>query len=134
MPFARLFRPGGPATDQLTQPAREAIVDVLHFAMYADAHLALSEDAVIEQVTQKFAWDPAIAFESYEAKSIGAVRQALGDAGARAALLKSVRARLPEQRHREIALHLAGKVFAADGSTVDRETAVAAELKQALLG
>lgn len=133
MPFAKLFRSAPQASDRLTQPAREAIVDVLHLCMYADSHLALSEDSAIEQIAASFAWDPKISFDSYEAKSVGAVRQALGDPALRGALFASIRDRLPGAELRNLALSLGEKVFKADGTKSDRESTVAAELRKALL-
>lgn len=133
MAFRKLFASSPAPSDNLTQAEREAIVDVLHVCMYADSHIALSEDEAIEGIARSFAWDPKISYEAYEAKSVGAVRRALGDAKERAAFFAGVRERLPKAETRKLALALTEKVFKADGNKSAREIDAAAELKKALL-
>lgn len=134
MPYKRLFLGVGsvPSNDGLTQDAREAIVDVLHFCMYADRHIAASEDAFIEKAARKLSWSPTISYESYEAKSTGAVTRALGDAALRADFLQSVKARLPKAADRDLALALASDLMVTDGAKTAAESKVLVELRQGL--
>jgi hypothetical protein len=132
MPFKKLFEKSATPKDGLTQSAREAIVDALHFVMYADKHIAISEDAFIEAAARKLDWDANISYESYEAKSTGAVTRALGDAGLRADFLRGVQERLPGSRERGMALAFANDLARVDGTKALAESKALAEL-QALL-
>lgn len=132
MPYKRLFLSSDKPKDGLTQEAREAIVDVLHFCMYADRHIAASEDAFIEKVARTLDWSPNISYESYEAKSTGAVSRALGDAGLRAEFFNSVKARLSKSADRELAIALAGDLMITDGSKTAAESKTLVELRQGL--
>jgi len=132
MPFKNLFRFSSQPNDGLTQAAREAIVDVLHYCMYADKHISASEDEFIEAEVRKLDWDPNISYESYEAMSTGAVTRALEDQALRMEFLKSVSARLPGKTERELALHLAGALSKTDGSQDASEAKIIAELRTML--
>lgn len=107
-------------------------MDVLHFCMYSDRHIAASEDAFIEKVARRLDWSPAISYESYEAKSTGAVSRALSDAGLRAEFFKSIKARLAKAADRELALALAGDLMITDGSKTAAESKTLVELRQGL--
>jgi hypothetical protein len=51
--------------DGLTQPQREAIVELLTYCMYADNLVMLSEDRLISDRVAKSNWDPkAVLFRS----------------------------------------------------------------------
>lgn len=132
MPYKRLFLSSDKPKDGLTQEAREAIVDVLHFCMYADRHIAASEDAFIEKVARTLDWSPTISYESYEAKSTGAVTRALGDASLRADFFSSLKARLTKSADRELALALAGDLMVTDGAKTAEESKALVELQQGL--
>ncbi|MES2692947.1 MAG: hypothetical protein V4773_05695 [Verrucomicrobiota bacterium] len=132
MPFKKLFQSADTPKDGLSQPAREAIVDLLHFCMYADKHIAVSEDEFIEAAAQTLDWSPLISYESYEAKSTGAVTRALSDPAARVVLLQSIKARLPGEKERDMALRLAADLMEVDGTQTTAESKALAEV-QALL-
>lgn len=132
MPFKNLFRSAEKPSDGLTQAAREAIVDLLHYCMYADRHIAVREDEFIEAAARTLDWDPRISYESYEAKSTGAVTRALGDASVRTQFLESLKARLPGTRERELALTLANDLTKSDGAQAAAEAKVLAELRALL--
>ena len=129
MPFKKLFEKSPAPNDGLTQAAREAIVDALHFVMYADRHIAISEDAFIETAARKFDWDANISYEAYEAKSTGAVTRALGDAEARAEFLRGIKDRLPGARERDLMLELADDLSRVDGTKAIQESKALAELQ-----
>ncbi|HEY1109715.1 MAG TPA: hypothetical protein VGE76_13800 [Opitutaceae bacterium] len=132
MPYKRLFLSSDKPKDGLTQEAREAIVDVLHFCMYADRHIAASEDVFIEKAARTLDWSPTISYESYEAKSTGAVTRALSDASLRAEFFGSLKARLAKSADRELALALAGDLMVADGAKTAEESKALVELQQGL--
>lgn len=132
MPFKNLFRSAEKSSDGLTQAAREAIVDLLHYCMYADKHIAVREDEFIEATARTFDWDPRISYEYYEAKSTGAVTRALSDASVRAQFLESLKARLPGARERDLALALASDLTKSDGTQAAAEAKVLGELRALL--
>ncbi len=121
MPFSRLFRSTDKPSDGFTQPAREALVDVLHYCMYADKHIALAEDAFIEKAARTLSWDAKISYDYYEGKSVAEVRRALADQKARDAFFDSVKERLTAPAQRQFALKLAADLMAADGDKSNAE-------------
>ena len=132
MPFKNLFRSAEKPSDGLTQEAREAIVDVLHYCMYADKHIAIREDQFIEVAARTLNWDPNISYEYYEGKSTGAVSRALADKDAREAFLQSLKDRLPRTADRDLALKLADDLAASDGQKVQAEATVISQLRKLL--
>ena len=54
----KLFGKPEAPKDGLTQPQREAIVDLLNYCMYADNFVMLAEDRLITDTVAKFNWDP----------------------------------------------------------------------------
>ena len=54
----KLFGKSEAPNDCLTQPQREAIVDLLNYCMYADNLVMLAEDRLIADTVAKFNWDP----------------------------------------------------------------------------
>ncbi len=118
--------------DGLTQTEREAIADLLHYCMYADSHLADAEVRVVDEVVAFFDWDPKVAFETYEARSITNARRAKEDALYRAEFVASINARLKSAKARELARKVSRNLFAADGKHVDAEKTLAAALETIL--
>lgn len=131
MPFKFLFRVFEQSQDGFKQPEREAIVDVLHYCMYADQHVAASEEQMIKAVAQTLSWDNGVPYEGYEGKSIAAVREALSSPEALSSFFDSVRSRLKTDS-RTLALQLAEKVVNADGQRKPDELIVLANLRKAL--
>lgn len=117
MAFKKLFTPTAQPQDGMTQAAREAIVDLLHFGVYVDSHIALAEDAMVEATARTLNWDPNISFDYYEGKSIGEVRRVRKDEKEREEFFQTVRDRLPNPADRKLALKLVEQLFAADGTT-----------------
>lgn len=132
MTFKKLFRHDVKPTDGLTQPEREAIVDILNYCMFADKLIALSEDAMVESVAGTLNWDPKISFEYYEGKSIGAVRRAIGEKAYRAEFMESLRTRLVKPENRKLALSLADDLTKVDGTKTPEEFQALAQLKAVL--
>lgn len=135
MPFSisNLFTTKAAKGDGLFQPQREAIADLLNYCMYADNHIALAESKAIENVAGLFTWDPQISFESFEAGSIGAARQAKDDPAHREAFLNSVRERLNTPHSRSLALKVCKQLFVADGIQTDKESALLAHISDLLV-
>ena len=117
MTFKHLFTATARPSDGMTQPAREAIVDLLHFGVYVDKHIALAEDKMVESTARTLNWDPKISFDYYEGKSIGEVRRIGTDEKDRAEFFETVRERLPKIEDRKLAYELLKKLYAVDGTS-----------------
>lgn len=128
----RLFTSKADAKDGLTQTQREAIVDVLHYCMYADNLIALSESRFIAAKVEAFDWDPKISFDYYQNKSIGAVRTALANPEAKEKFFESVKQRLATSELRKTAFELCQRLFMADGSKSAGEFASQGEVRAGL--
>src|SRR5690348_4547571 len=84
-----------PKDDGLTQPQREAIVDLLNYCTYADNSVMLAEDRLIADTVAKFNWDPkAVPFDQFDARSVGNARNARESQVYRAKFLASIKERL----------------------------------------
>lgn len=127
-----LFRHKETSKDGLTQPQREAIADLLYFCEFADNHIALAEDQVVDAVIASLSWDPNISVESYEAVALGKVREAKADPSAADEFFVSVRRRLDTPHARELALSVCKKLFLADGVQTEKETLLLATIRKVL--
>src|SRR2546425_2839644 len=72
----KLFHKSEAPNDGLTQPQREAIVDLLNYCMYADNLVFLAEDRLIADTVAKFNWDPKVPFDQFDARSVNNARNA----------------------------------------------------------
>jgi hypothetical protein len=125
MPFRKSDIP------ELTQTEREAIVDLLHYSLYADSHIALKEGELLSELVGVIGWDVASAFQTYEAKSVAAAREAGENAEARKIFLDSISERLQSPGARALAVDLSEQLIASDG-TVEKESSLIAEIRALL--
>jgi hypothetical protein len=132
MSLRKLFHPSESQEDGFTQSEREAIVDVLHYCMYADRHVAIAEDTMIETVARTLDWDPKISYEYYEGVSTGVVRKALADQESRKAFILSLQQRLKSNDSRSFALRVANDLMKVDGEKTSEEFDMLAELRRSL--
>lgn len=130
--FNRLFKPAPQATDGLTQSQREAMVDLLNYCMFADNLVALSESRFIAAKVDALNWDPKISFDYYQGKSIGAARAALDKPESKKSFFASISQRLATAEVRQQAVDLSQRLFVADGTKSDKESALQNEIRQAL--
>jgi hypothetical protein len=128
MSFRKVEKP----KTQLPQKEREAIVDLLHFCLYADSHIALKEGEFMADVVDIIGWETQISFGSYEAKSIAAARAAKDSPAAKQEFLSFAAERLVSQESQALALNLCKQLFYSDGATADNESALLAEIRAAL--
>jgi len=112
----KLFHKSEAPNDGLTQPQREAIVDLLNYCMYADNLIFLAEDRVITDTVAKFNWDPKVPFDQFDVRSIGNARNATENQGHRDRFLASIRDRLGTAAVKGQALDLCQELFLADGA------------------
>ena len=129
--ISRLFHPKRSTKDDLTQPQREAIADLLHYCMYADNHIALAEVQIVNDVVGKFAWEPDVSFETFEVRSIASARAAKENLDSRKAFLDSIKHRLNTSASRALALDVCKRLFSADGVS-PKESTLLAQIAQLL--
>ena len=128
----KLFHKSEALKDGLTQPQREAIVDLLNYCMYADDLVFLAEDRLITDTVAKFNWDPKIPFDQFDARSINNARTATENQEYREEFLAWIRDRLGTAAVKEEALDLCQELFLADGARSDEEDAVLQNLRELL--
>ena len=128
----KLFHKSEEPNDGLTQPQREAIVDLLNYCMYADNLVMLAEDRLITDTVRKFNWDSKVPFDQFDARSIGNARNARESQVYRDQFLASIRDRLGTAAVKGKALDLCQELFIADGARSDEEEAVLQNLRQLL--
>ena len=128
----KLFHKSEASNDGLTQPQREAIVDLLNFCMYADNLVMLAEDRLIADTVAKFNWDSKVPFDQFNARSIDNARNARERQGYREKFLASIRDRLETASVKGQALDLCQELFLADGARSDEENAVLQNLRKLL--
>jgi hypothetical protein len=128
----KLFHKPQAPKDGLTQPQREAIVDLLCYCMYADNLVMLAEDRLITDTVAKFNWDPKIPFDQFAVRSINNARNARESQVHREKFLGSIRDRLDTAAVKGKALDLCQELFLADGVRSDEEDAVLQNLKHLL--
>jgi len=130
----KLFRKSDPSVqnDGLTQPQREAIVDLMNYCMYADNLILLAEDRFITDTVAKFSWDSKTPFDQFDVRSIDNARNARENQGYRDRFLASIRDRLGSPLVKGQALDLCRQLFVADGVHSDDEDVVFQNLRKLL--
>ena len=128
----KLFRKSEAPKDGLTQPQREAIVDLLNYCTYADNLVFLAEDRLIADTVAKFNWDSTVPFDQFDVRSIDNARNASENPGYREKFLASIKDRLGTAAVKGQALDLCQELFLADGARSDEEDAVLQNLKNLL--
>jgi hypothetical protein len=129
--FSKLFG-RKTAQDGLVQSQREAIADLLHYCLYADNHIALAETKTLEATFDVMNWDPAVSFQTYEARSISLARAAKENAESRKIFFETVRARLDTKHSRKLALDVCKLLFTSDGLQSANERTVLSSIEEIL--
>jgi hypothetical protein len=127
-----LFRKTGPANRELPQREREAIVDLLHLCLYGDSHIALTEGEFLSDVVNIIGWETQSSFSSYEAPSIAHARAAHANAESRKDFVALAAGRLQSKESRALAVDLCAQLFAVDGTTAAKESALLALIRAEL--
>jgi len=118
--------------DGLTQPQREAIVDLLNYCMYDDNLVMLAENRLITDTVKKFNWDSKVPFDQFAMRSIDNARNARESQVYRDRFLASIRDRLGTAAVKGKALDLCQELFVADGARSDEEEDVFQNLRALL--
>jgi hypothetical protein len=128
----KLFHKSEAPRDGLTQPQREAIVDLLCYCTYADNLIMLAEDRLIADTVAKFNWESKVPFDQFAVRSIDNARNASENPGYRDKFLDSIRDRLDTAAVKGKALDLCQELFLADGVRSDEEDVVLQNLRRLL--
>ena len=128
----KLFHKSEAPRDGLTQPQREAIVDLLNYCMYADNLVFLAEDRLIADTVAKFSWESKTPFDQFDARSVGNARNARESQVYRDQFLGSIKDRLGTAAVKGKALDLCQELFVADGVRSDEEEDVFQNLRKLL--
>ena len=128
----KLFHKSEVPKDGLTQPQREAIVDLLNYCMYADNLVMLAENRLITDTVAKFSWDSKVPFDQFDARSVGNARNARESQVYRDQFLASIKDRLDTAAVKGKALGLCQELFVADGARSDEEDTVLQNLRTLL--
>jgi hypothetical protein len=128
----KLFHKSEAPRDGLTQPQREAIVDLLNYCMYADNFVFLAEDRLIADTVAKFSWDPKVPFDQFDVRSVSNARNARESQVYRDQFLASIKDRLNTAAVKGKALDLCQELFVADGVRSDEEDVVLQNLRTLL--
>ena len=128
----KLFHKSEAPKDGLTQPQREAMVDLLNYCMYADNLVFLAEDTLITDTVAKFNWDPKIPFDQFVLRSTDNARNARESQVHREKFLGSIKHRLGAAAVKGQALDLCQELFLADGARSDEEDEVLQNLRELL--
>ena len=128
----KLFHKSEAPNDGLTQPQREAIVDLMNYCMYADNLVMLAEDRLITDTVAKFNWDSKVPFDQFVLRSTDNARNARESQVYRDQFLASIRDRLGTAAVKGQALGLCQELFVADGARSDEEEDVFQNLRRLL--
>jgi len=128
----KLFRKSEGPKDGLTQPQREAIVDLLNYCMYADNLVMLAEDRLITDTVAKFNWESTTPFDQFDGRSVGNARNARESQVYGDKFLGSIKDRLDTPAVRGKALDLCQELFLADGAQSEEEDEVLQNLRPLL--
>ena len=128
----KLFHKSEAPKDGLTQPQREAIVDLMNYCMYADNLVMLSEDRLITDTVAKFNWDSKVPFDQFVLRSTDNARNARESQVSRDQFLASIKDRLGTAAVKGQALGLCQELFVADGARSDEEEDVFQNLRKLL--
>jgi uncharacterized tellurite resistance protein B-like protein len=128
----KLFGKPEAPRDGLTQPQREAIVDLLNYCMYADNLVMLAEDRLIADTVAKFNWNSKVPIDQFDVRSVSNARNAKESQVYRDQFLASIKDRLDTTAVKGKALDLCQELFLADGARSDEEDAVLQNLRKLL--
>jgi hypothetical protein len=115
----------------LLQNEREAIVDLLHLCIYADAHISLKEGQEVTDVVDVIGWDTKLSFSAYEQRSIAAAREARSEDQSQKEFIEYAAKRLTSKGSKELAVSLCAELFSSDG-TADREAKLLMQIRAIL--
>lgn len=122
--ISKLFNPSSEKTseDGFLQAEREALIDVILLAMYADNHLAIEEQEFFEAQKGRLNWNSQVDPELFVHDQTAKVRRAHEDPEAREQMLHSIRERLYSEKSVRHAYDICKEMLLSDGIQTDDET------------
>ncbi|MBE7498428.1 MAG: hypothetical protein HS117_26115 [Verrucomicrobiaceae bacterium] len=115
----------------MNQPQREAILDLVILALFADSHLSLKEDNRLQEALDKIGWESLKPREIFFCNSMNRARKAAESEDATTAYIAARAKELSNVWSRTETLSLLESVLASDGVT-PVESAFLARVKAAL--
>ncbi len=109
------------AVPNLAQVQREAIVDLLLLGMYADQHVAVSEQEFLTEAIGQMNWDKFYSSEIYFQRVVPTVREVLGNTDRTCRFLQNISARLDQVEVMKFAIEQFSTLIALEGVTEESE-------------
>lgn len=101
----------------ITQPEREAIIDLLLLAVYIDGHLSLVESTEFDCAADSLGWESSTGPSIYFNNATDRARNASASEDSVAELIEFSAQRLNSKGSKERALVLLNRLLTADGKT-----------------
>ena len=105
----------------LTQPQREAVFDLLLLGMYADGNLKLAENAQVFSLTEQLGWESYQDRSEYSETATSRVRAANDTDAATSVFLTKLSAQLGDDDVKKLALGLLAQLLESDKQTLESE-------------
>jgi hypothetical protein len=119
--------PTGPDADRRARHGPDgtrAIVDLLLLGMYADRHIAVSEQEFLATEMAKMGWDEFHSPEIYLQRAVPLVREVLAYGDRTQRFLQTIAQRLPEAAVMKFAIEQFSALIALDGVTAESEASL----------
>ena len=118
--FTQLFGSDSNEDDGWSQPQREALVDLLSLAMYADNHLSVSEQQAIDAHIEKMYWNSNLSVDAFSNASITRARNAHNNKELKNDYLQDIGEKLGDAKSN--AYEICRSVLASDGHATSEAT------------
>jgi hypothetical protein len=115
----------------MTQPQREASLDLIILSLFVDSHLSLKEDDALQAALDQIGWEGTNSREVYLCNAMNRARKAGESADATAAYIAERAKVLAEGWSSTEAVCLLASVLASDGVTAE-ETAFLTQVRAAM--
>jgi hypothetical protein len=109
------------AVPNLNQGQREAIVDLLLLGLYADRHIAVSEQEFLAEAMATFGWDEFCSPDIYLQRVVPTVREVLGNVDRTRSCLQNISVRLDQVDVMKFAIEQFSALIALGGVTEESE-------------
>ena len=107
--------------NRLTQPQREATLDLLLLGIYADGAVRLSENERIYDLISPFGWESYQDAREYSQTATSRARGALENETFLAAYLAGINNRLEDEDVKKLALALLARLIESDNAATESE-------------
>ena len=121
----------GEKKTSFNQSQREAVLDLMIYASYADKKISLGEQDLLAKVKDQFGWESSTAPDTYINVTTAKIRGVLASVPEKAKFLAAIAQRLGTVDAKKAAYALVGDLFAADKQQPTSERNLAVEIKRA---